>query len=129
MGIAKMDILQTSTKTAVLTVFRVFWLCFRLFYCDPLGTLFGCFQCRAFGTSVGGRRDCNPGSKHSAGEHWIRMWDVFKPVWIRMHQDPLFLLAKELSGPLRLRIQSRSRTRLRIAASIAFCFALVFKGF
>ena len=47
-------------KTAVLTVFRVF-VCFpavfRLLYRDPLGTLFGCFQCRAFGTSVGGRRD------------------------------------------------------------------------
>ena len=37
----------------------VFWLV----YSDPLGTLFGCFfgcfQCRAFGTSVDGRRDCN----------------------------------------------------------------------
>ena len=42
----------------------VFPAVFRLFYRDPLGTLFGCFfgcfQCRAFGTSVGGRRDCNP---------------------------------------------------------------------
>ena len=35
----------------------------------------------------------------------------------------------QLSGPLRLRVQSRSRTRLRIAASIAFLFALVAKGF
>ena len=31
---------------------------FQLFYRDPLGTFFGCFQCRAFGTSVGGHRDC-----------------------------------------------------------------------
>ena len=29
--------------------------CSRLFYRAPLGTLFGCFQCRAFGTSVDGR--------------------------------------------------------------------------
>ena len=40
----------------------VFPAVFRLFYRDPLGTLFGCFsgcfQCRAFGTSVAGRRDC-----------------------------------------------------------------------
>ena len=36
---------------------------FRLFYRDPLGTFFrlfsGCFQGRAFGTSVDDRRDCN----------------------------------------------------------------------
>ena len=35
---------------------------FRLFDRDPLGTFFGCFsgcfQCRAFGTSVDGHRDC-----------------------------------------------------------------------
>ena len=41
----------------------VFPAVFRLFYRDPLGTLFGCFfgcfQCRAFGTSVAGRGDCN----------------------------------------------------------------------
>ena len=42
-------------------VFRLFFpAVFRLFYRDPLGTLFGCFQCRAFGTSVGGRGDCKP---------------------------------------------------------------------
>ena len=35
---------ENSRKTAVLTVFRVFRLSFRLFYCDPLGTLFGCFR-------------------------------------------------------------------------------------
>ena len=39
-------------------VSAVFPAVFRLFYRDPLGTLFGCFQCRAFGTSVAGRRDC-----------------------------------------------------------------------
>ena len=33
--------------------------CFSAVCRDPLGTLFGCFQCRVFGTSVGGRRDCN----------------------------------------------------------------------
>ena len=47
----------------------MFWLFFRLFYRDPLGTLFGCFSAvfnvRAFGTSVGGRRDCNSKSHDS----------------------------------------------------------------
>ena len=55
---------RNTRKTAVLTVFGcfsgVFPAVFRLLYRDPLGTLFGCFQCRAFGTSVGGRRDCKP---------------------------------------------------------------------
>ena len=41
----------------------VFPAVFRLFDRDPLGTFFGCFpgccQCRAFGTSVDGHRDCN----------------------------------------------------------------------
>ena len=34
---------------------------FRLLYRDPLPfrLFFGCFQCRAFGTSAGGRGDCN----------------------------------------------------------------------
>ena len=58
---------RNTRKTAVLIVFSgvsgVFPAVFRLFYRDPLGTLFGCFfgcfQCRAFGTSVAGRRDCN----------------------------------------------------------------------
>ena len=52
-------------------VSAVFPAVFWLVYHDPLGTLFGCplfgcFQCRAFGTSVGGRGDCrgpdNPSS-------------------------------------------------------------------
>ena len=50
-----------SWKAAVLTVSATFlavlpWHLLRLF--------FGCFQCQAFGTSVDGRRDCNPRS------HW-----------------------------------------------------------
>ena len=57
---------KNTRKTAVLTflgVSDVFPAVFRLFDRDPLGTFFGCFsgcfQCRAFGTSVDGHRDCN----------------------------------------------------------------------
>ena len=38
------------------------------------------------------------------------------------------MFVRNLSGPLRLRVQSRSRTRLRIAASIAFLFRACLKG-
>ena len=43
-------------KTAV---FRVFFGCLTGTPRHPFRLFFGCFQCRAFGTSVGGRRDCN----------------------------------------------------------------------
>ena len=54
---------RKTVKTAVFRVFRVFFpAVFRLFYRDPsapFSAVFpGCFQCRAFGTSVAGRRDC-----------------------------------------------------------------------
>ena len=49
---------KNSQNSCFSGVSGVFPAVFRLFYRDPLGTLFGCFQCRAFGTSVGGRRDC-----------------------------------------------------------------------
>ena len=49
-----------------------FWLFFGCFSCfsgcfsaDPLGTLVGCFQCRAFGAPVGGRRDCKSSDSKS----------------------------------------------------------------
>ena len=51
-----------NTQKTVFCCFSGVSAVFRLCYRDPLGTLFGCFQCRAFGTSVGGRRDCNPSS-------------------------------------------------------------------
>ena len=54
---------ESSQNSCFSGVSGVFPAVFRLFYRDPLGTLFGCFsavfQCRAFGTSVGGRGDCN----------------------------------------------------------------------
>ena len=50
---------ENSQNSCFSGVSGVFPAVFRLFYRDPLGTLFGCFQCRAFATSVGGRRDCN----------------------------------------------------------------------
>ena len=69
---------KTAGKTAETPEKQLFWLVFgcfsgvsavfpavfRLLHRDPLGTrhpfrlFFGCFQCRAFGTSVGGRGDC-----------------------------------------------------------------------
>ena len=47
---------ETPEKHLFRPFFRLF---FRPFYRhqDPLSTFFGCFQCRAFGTSVDGRRD------------------------------------------------------------------------
>ena len=54
---------KNSENSCFSGVSGVFPAVFRLFYRDPPGTLFGCFsgcfQCRAFGTSVAGRRDCN----------------------------------------------------------------------
>ena len=44
--------IRKTVKTAVFRVFRFF----RLFDWDPLGTFFGCFQCRAFGTPVDGHK-------------------------------------------------------------------------
>ena len=79
---AKCPTLKTAKKQPKRAVFRVFRLFFRLFYRDPLGTLFGCFfgcfQCRAFGTSVGGRRDCNISSWYFSV--WISFfWPRFLP--------------------------------------------------
>ena len=57
------------------TVFRVFRLFFRLFYRDPLGTLFSCFSdvfnVGNFGTSVDGRRDCKTSPNTGS---WIKQW-------------------------------------------------------
>ena len=64
---------RNTRKTAVLTVFRVFRLFFRLFYRNPLGTLFGCFSA-IFNVGHLARRDCktiatmsrNPSESHSS---------------------------------------------------------------
>ena len=52
---------QNGQNSCFSGVSGVFPAVFRLFYRDPPGTLFGCFfgcfQCRAFGASVAGRRD------------------------------------------------------------------------
>ena len=57
-------------------VSAVFPAVFRLFCRDPLGTLFGCFRCRAFGASVDGRRDRKDGAENVMTErpshaHWF----------------------------------------------------------
>ena len=62
---AKLADIGNSRKTAekgaeLVTVKQPKTAFSRLLYRDPLGTLFGCFQCRAFGTSAGGRGDCDP---------------------------------------------------------------------
>ena len=58
---------KNSCLDCSLGVSEVFPAVFRLFDRDPLGTFFGCFsgcfQCRAFGTSVDGHRDCNSWSR------------------------------------------------------------------
>ena len=55
---------RKAVKTAVFRVFllflRLFFGCFTVTHSAPFfGLFFGCFQRRAFGTSVGGRGDCN----------------------------------------------------------------------
>ena len=59
---------KNTRKTDVSTVFRVFWLFFRLFFgcfivthSAPFSDVFRLFSMSGFGTSVDGRRDCNLG--------------------------------------------------------------------
>ena len=49
----------------------------------PFRLFFGCFQCRAFGTSVGGRRECNTIATSIARYEKYRCWASKLKMWFR----------------------------------------------